>query len=186
MRPPRKRGIFGSQMERSLPQTLLAWWRAVPLKLVLLLVVLSLTLKNPEADKPYKKEKAEYYPFSNYPMYSQFDGEDFFVYIADQDGKPLPSKETFRITTPKIKKRFNKELGNVANSSDKKKSEVDGAELEAVAVTTLRTLDNRVADHPRVAALTELQLIYVDLRRGDGEIVVSERKLASIPVGENR
>jgi len=163
-------------MEKSFQVTALAAWRAIPLKLVLLLVVLSLTLKNPDG-------RAEYYPFSNYPMYSQFDGEDYFLYIADQDGKPLPSKDTFRITTPKIKKRFNQELGDVANRLDKKKSEVGGAELEAVAVTTLQTLNNSVPEHPRVAALTELQLIYVDLRRGDGEIAVTERKLASIPWG---
>ena len=151
-------------------------WRAIPLKLVLLLIVLSLTLKNPDG-------RAEYYPFSNYPMYSQFDGEDYYVYIADQNGEALPSKETFRITTPKIKKRFKSELGKVAKKLDKKKSEVDGEDLEAVAVTTLKTLTNAVPEHPRVAALTELQLIYVDLRRGDGEIEVTERKIASIPMG---
>jgi hypothetical protein len=161
-------------MEKKSPIDLLQdVWRAVPLKLVLLLIVLSLTLKNPDG-------RAEYYPFSNYPMYSQFDESDYFVYLADQDGEPLPSKETFRITTPKIKKRFKKELGAVAKRLDVKKSEVAGAELEAVAVTTLRSLDNAVPDHPRVAVLTELQLIYVDLRREGGEIVVEERKIGSI------
>ena len=88
----------GSPLDRAL-----GVWRAVPLKLVLLLVVLSLTLKNPDG-------RAEFYPFSNYPMYSQFDEEDYFVYIADQHGSPLPSKETFRITTPKIKKRFKRHV----------------------------------------------------------------------------
>ena len=154
-------------------------WQAVPLKLVIVLVVLSLCLKNPDG-------RAEYYPFSNYPMYSQFDGEDYFLYLADQDGQPLPSKETFRITTPKVKKRFKSELGKVAKQLGVKKREVDGVELEAVGVTTLLTLNNRVQDHPRVIGLTELQLIYVDLRRGDGEIVVSERKVAAIPVGGAR
>ena len=162
------------------PQTgALRIWQAVPLKLVIVLVVLSLSLKNPDG-------RAEYYPFSNYPMYSQFDGEDYFIYIADQDGEPLPSKETFRITTPKIKKRFKSELGKVAKRLGKKKAEVDGAQLEAVGVTTLLTLNNRVPDHPRVVELTELRLIYVDLRRGDGEIVVSERKIAAIPIGGAR
>ena len=151
-------------------------WHAVPLKLVALLVVLSLTLKNPDG-------RAEYYPFSNYPMYSQFDESDYFVYIADQDGEPLPSKATFRITTPKIKKRFKSELGAVAKRLGVKKGQVAGVELERVAVTTLQSLDNAVVDHPRVASLKELQLIYVDLRRGDGEILVSERKIGAIPIG---
>ena len=152
-------------------------WRAVPLKLVLLLVLLSLSLKNPDG-------RAEYYPFSNYPMYSQFDKEDYFVYIADQHGLPLPSKETFRITTPKIKKRFKSELGAVAARLGVRKSDVAGRELEAVGISTLQTLDNPVPGHPRVAALTELQLVYVDLRRGEGEIAVTERKIAAIPIGE--
>jgi hypothetical protein len=172
-------GIFNPLKERSTLESIAEIWRAIPLKLVLLLVVLSLTLRNPDG-------RAEYYPFSNYPMYSQFDGEDYFVYLADQDGKPLPSKDTFRITTPKVKKRFNSELAKVAKRLGKSKSDIGGAELEAVGVATLRTLDDRVAEHPRVAALTELQLIYVDLRLGAGAISVTERKLASIPMGESR
>ncbi|MFT4546610.1 MAG: hypothetical protein ACI8XO_000648 [Verrucomicrobiales bacterium] len=156
------------------PQALpLKIWHAIPLKLVLLLVALSLVLKNPDG-------RAEYYPFSNYPMYSQFDERDYFVYLADQDGKALPSKETFRITTPKVKKRFKKVLGKVAKELGKKKREVDGADLEAVAVTTLKSLMNAVPDHPRVATLTELQLIYVDLRREGDEIVVEQRKVGAI------
>lgn len=150
-------------------------WRAVPLKLVLLLVVLSLGLKNPDG-------RAEYYPFSNYPMYSQFDEQDYYLYIADQDRAPLPSKETFRITTPKIKKRFKSELGAVAKHLGVRKSEVAGAELQAVGIATLMTLDQPVLNHPRVVALTELQLVYVDLRRGDGEIEATERTIASIPM----
>ena len=162
----------GSPLDRAL-----GVWRAVPLKLVLLLVVLSLTLKNPDG-------RAEFYPFSNYPMYSQFDEEDYFVYIADQHGDPLPSKETFRITTPKIKKRFKSELGAVAQRLGVRKEEVAGADLEAVGVATLMTLDQPVAEHPRVASLTELQLIYVDLRRSGREIAVTEKKIATVQMGE--
>ena len=173
-------------MQSSLTDKLRGCWHAVPLKLVLVLVVLSLTLKNPEEGKAYKDEKAEYYPFSNYPMYSQFDESDYFVYLADQDGEPLPSKHTFRITTPKVKKRFKKHLGDTATRLKKKKSEVDGAELEAVAVKTLASLDNPVLEHPRVAALTELQLIYVDLRREGGKITKTERKIGSIPMEAGR
>jgi len=159
-------------------------WRAIPLKLVFLLVLLSLFLRNPKEGVPYKDQKAEYYPFSNYPMYSQFDEQDYYVYLADQDGEPLPSKATFRTTTPKIKKFFKGELETVARKLGKKKSEVDGDDLEAVAIKTLKSLDDAVADHPRVAALEELQLIYVDLRRVDGKIRSDKRKIATIPVEE--
>lgn len=168
---------MGALMKGTLRSGVLDVWRAIPLKLVLLLVLLSLYLKNPDG-------RAEYYPFSNYPMYSQFDERDYFVYIADQDGLPLPSKETFRITTPKIKKRFKSELGATAKRLGVKKSEVGGDDLTAVGVATLRTLDRAVVDHARVRDLTELQLIYVDLLSGDGEISVTEREIASIPFGE--
>ena len=159
--------------QRSSIEVIVEIWRAIPLKLVLLLIVLSLVLKNPDG-------RAEFYPFSNYPMYSQFDESDYFVYIADQNGEALPSKATFRITTPKIKKRFKKELKKVADKLDIKKSEVDGADLERVAVTTLKSLNNAVPDHPRVAGLSELQLIYVDLLREGDAIVIKERKIGSI------
>ena len=63
-----------------------------------------------------------------------------------------------------------------------KKGQVAGVELERVAVTTLQSLNNAMVDHPRVASLKELQLIYVDLRRKGKSIDKEERKIASIPV----
>ena len=171
------RGIFGDLMERSPLHLALDLWHAVPLKLVCLLVVLSLVLKNPDG-------KAEYYPFSNYPMYSNFDSEDFFVYLADQDGKALPSKETFRITAAKVKKRFNSELEEVAVKLKRKKSSIDGEALEKVGVATLNSLTNPVFEHPRMQSISELQLIYVELKGGEGKIVSNERMLASIPISK--
>ena len=151
--------------------TPLDYIRAVPLKLVFLLTLLGLFLRNPDGN-------AEYYPFSNYPMYSQFDGNDYYVYIADQDGNPLPSK-SHGITTPKIKKRFKKHLGVTAKKLGIKKAEVAGEPLEQVGITTLKTLrDNR-----GISDLEELQLFRVILNKQGSRIVKSPpEKIATMRI----
>ena len=149
--------------------TPLDYLRAVPLKLVLVLIVLAFILRNPDG-------RAEFYPFSDYPMYSQFDGNDYYVFIADHEGKPLPSKD-YGITTPKIKKRFKKRLGEAAKRLGKKKSQIDGEALENVGIETLRTLlDNR-----GVSELEELQLFRVSLDKDGSSIKKSPpEKIASL------
>ena len=150
--------------------TALAVFRAIPLKLVLLIVVLSMTLRNRDDHDGY----AEFYPFSNYPMYSKFDGEDYYLFLADHEGKPIPSKD-YGITTPKVKKRFKKRLDEAAERLGVKKSEVAGTDLEAVAIETLKTLDD-----PRIKELSGLQMFLVELRKTGPKITSEQRMIGEI------
>ena len=47
----------------------------------------------------------ENYPFSNYPMYSSFKRKSYYIYLADEIGKPLATSR-FGLTTPGLKKIF--------------------------------------------------------------------------------
>lgn len=153
--------------------TPLDYLRAVPLKLVIVLIALSFFLRNPDG-------VAEFYPFSYYPMYSKFDGNDYFLYIADHEGKPLPSKN-YGITTPKIKKRFKKRLREAADRLEMKKSQITGEHLEQVGIETLRTLRHNRG----VSELKELQLMRVSLNKQGSTIKKSApEKIASMRIDE--
>ena len=47
----------------------------------------------------------ENYPFSNFPMYSSFAKNSYYLYLADAAGRPLPTTR-FGMTTPGLKKIF--------------------------------------------------------------------------------
>lgn len=47
----------------------------------------------------------ENYPFSNFPMYSSFAKNSYYVYLADGNGQPLATTR-FGLTTPGMKKIY--------------------------------------------------------------------------------
>ena len=47
----------------------------------------------------------ENYPFSNFPMYSAFAKNSYYLYLADAAGRPLPTTR-FGVTTSRLKKIF--------------------------------------------------------------------------------
>ena len=52
----------------------------------------------------------EQFPFSNFPMYSSFGRDTYYVYLADGAGEPLATIASFGITTPILKKMYDTEL----------------------------------------------------------------------------
>ena len=52
----------------------------------------------------------EQFPFSNFPMYSSFGRDTYYVYLADGTGQPLPTIAAAGITTPILKKMYDAEL----------------------------------------------------------------------------
>ncbi len=73
----------------------------------------------------------EQFPFSNFPMYSNFDTEADVVYIADQTGQPVPMDMVFRSGSSTAKKAYKKELGKIT-AKDKRDSS-DATALERAA-----------------------------------------------------
>lgn len=83
-----------------------AFWLWLPFRHMTALVVALFVIK-------------EQFPFSNFPMYSNFDNEADVVYIADQNGKPVSMDEVFRSGSSTAKKAYKKELGKLT-SKDKR------------------------------------------------------------------
>ncbi len=82
-----------------------AFWLHVPFRHMTALVVVLFVIK-------------EQFPFSNFPMYSNFDAEASVVYIANQQGQPIGMDETFRSGSSTAKKAYKKELGKIVKPRD--------------------------------------------------------------------
>lgn len=60
----------------------------------------------------------EGYPFSYFPMYSRFHPRTWYVYASDASGEALASVDSFRLSTPKLKKIYRTELAAQRDSID--------------------------------------------------------------------
>jgi hypothetical protein len=83
-------------------QKLRSLWLCVPFRHMTVLVIALYVIK-------------EQFPFSNFPMYSNFDSEADVVFIADQNGQPLSMDDVFRSGSSTAKKAYKKELGKITN-----------------------------------------------------------------------
>lgn len=57
----------------------------------------------------------EWYPFSNFPMYSNFEKQAYYVYITDKNDQPVAMYPTFGNWPSGIKKMYDGKLKEVVN-----------------------------------------------------------------------
>lgn len=154
-----------------------ALWRVLPLKVCLFGVAFLWVAK-------------EFYPFSHFPMYSDFGPYDYVVFLSDQDGTPLPLEAiTAGIRTARLKKKFNGELNDVQEKigkiegkkppKEKMTAEQMAPAGEVALVWVIRRLEETQLLPPGV---TSVQLRHIGIAYEDGEIVITEpRLLAELP-----
>jgi len=152
-------------------QRLRRLWNALPLRLAIVLIALSWFAK-------------EFYPLSHYPMYSDFTSYDYVVFIADENGNPLPIENiSHGIRTARLKKHFNGGLnetreeireneGSAPNQRDMTPSQKKPA--GRATLEYLRTYLLDLESHARFEAYSELQLYQIGIYFEDGEIVRTE------------
>jgi hypothetical protein len=91
-----------------LPSSALAWIRRTRCKCLLVMTLLGLVLR-------------ENYPVSNFPMYSSFIAEAYYLYLTNAEGTPLATRR-FGLTAYELKKIFDrhgrKELKRYRKSED--------------------------------------------------------------------
>lgn len=155
-----------------------ALWSALPLKLCFFGVAFLWIAK-------------EFYPFSHFPMYSDFGPHDYVVFISDQDGKALPLEAvTAGIRTARLKKKFNGELNDVQDKIGKiegkkpAKEKMTAEQMAPAAEIALAWVMPRLAETRLLpGGVTAVQLRHVGISYEDGKIVVTEpRLLAELPV----
>jgi hypothetical protein len=123
----------------------------------------------------------EFYPFSNFPMYSSFEPDTYLVFITDLEDKPLPISTVFATSASDVKKTYDRKLGELKPRAPKgtRKVNLPAPLKKEAADATLAALVKRVSPSPHLAGKTGLRLHQVDIHY-DGD-QLSQR---STPVGE--
>jgi hypothetical protein len=122
----------------------------------------------------------ENFPFSNWPMYSNFAPESGYVYIVNGAGQPIAAATLFE-TAPRLRRQFERERKAASLRVRKSKDAKSSAEIEREAAAyLLNRLAQRLSPGEREAA-TGLGLVSARLRMDEKrKITVSERTVAMI------
>jgi hypothetical protein len=153
------------QRAMELPQRTLRWLQAWPWFAAS--IVLGFLIK-------------ENFPFSNWPMYSNFQPESGYVYIIDGAGEPIAAAKLFE-SAPRLRRQFDRERKAASLRVRENKQEKSSAEIEReAAAQLLKRLAQRLPPGEREAA-NGLGLVSVQLTMNEKrKITVSERTVAMI------
>ncbi|MBX7209420.1 MAG: hypothetical protein K1X78_13975 [Verrucomicrobiaceae bacterium] len=106
------------------PAGLRFWWLKLPFRHMTVLVVFLFVVK-------------EQFPFSNFPMYSNFDAEADVLYIADQSGRPIGMDAAFRTGSSTAKKAWKKEVARIVNPTKRDTRQATPEERKAAGAVVL-------------------------------------------------
>lgn len=106
------------------PMTLRTLWERLPFRHMTILVVALFVIK-------------EQFPFSNFPMYSNFDTEADALYIADQNGAPVPMDAIFRSGSSTLKKAWKKEVSKIVSMQNRDTRDSTTDERKAAGTVVL-------------------------------------------------
>ncbi len=136
------------------------------------------------------------FPFSSFPMYAGFPDRTHYVYLADDEGRPLPMHDFFGYRTTKIKRIYSNEMRDVFHSLKDSSESEEGDEIKLHTMTdeqlrpagdaTLRWLvaNDRRRKQRKGEPLPALRLYHVDVDRGpDGRLRRTARWVGSYAGG---
>jgi len=121
----------------------------------------------------------ESYPFSHFPMYKDPSPTEFYLFVADETGEPLPIAHMAGVSAAKVKKRWKSRLSEVGADWKDEPSEAfeqTGRELLA----SLRELAAaRKRPFPETVQLVRADISYLDDQfREDLYVVATEKGAA--------
>ncbi|HET9523522.1 MAG TPA: hypothetical protein VFO90_04780 [Terrimicrobiaceae bacterium] len=120
----------------------------------------------------------ENFPFSHWPMYSNFAPSSAYVYVVNGEGAPL-AIATFFETAPRLRRQFEREWKAGLKARDARAQSEADIEREA-ATHVLERLARRLPPDERAAA-GRLGLVRANLKMDETRAIsVSERTLAMI------
>jgi hypothetical protein len=123
----------------------------------------------------------EWYPFSNFPMYSKFEKQAYYVFITDLDDKPVPTFPIFSVWPSHIKKIYDAEIKAIAKQLGKASKKLTAEERRPAGDRVLKQLSEQSRTPEKVKEHSGYRLQQVDIFLKDGHIV----KEATL-VGESR
>jgi hypothetical protein len=157
---------------------LLTLWQALPLKFLWLLVLFSAFLL-PWLQRKQSKP-GEFYPFSNFPMYSKFAPNTYYVMVTDLQDNPIPITPLTGKVLSNLKKTYDTELRTIkAQSGPDMRLETMPLHLRSQAGQKTLTWLNAFIPSPDRSQLGGLRLKQINISWKDGSI-----QKETLPVGE--
>lgn len=161
-------------------QPLLHLLTAIPHRLhwaLVLLMALVIPVLTMRTEKP-----GEFYPFSNFPMYSRFAPDTYYVFVSDLNDEPIAVGNTFGTAISNVKKAYDRKLTNFKKEAGGKgkKADLPAATKRIAADEVLRWLTDNAPDREVVRAHSGLRLHQVDVIFKDGRVSKSSRQVGEI------
>jgi hypothetical protein len=168
------------------------WFLWVPHKFHWFFVLLTgllvpfLTRNNPDP-----KQRGEWYPYSNFPMYSTFEDTAYYVYVTDLEDKPLALAPTFGTWGSQVKKTYDKylkeEVKRLKSEAEKQGekyrtriSQMPGEECRPAGDATLRQLMDGARDEDGVRSRPGFRLYQIDITLENGQIVQRKKRVGEV------
>jgi hypothetical protein len=131
---------------------------------------------------PNPEQRGEWYPFSNFPMYSTFEDTAYYVYVTDLEDRPLPLVPTFGMTGSEVKKKYDRLLkaevarlkAEAVARGEKYRSRIfqmSGEECRPAGDAALRELCGNVKTQEEIRRHPGLRLYQLDITMEDGSIM---------------
>lgn len=127
----------------------------------------------------------EEYPFSNFPMYSNFQRDARVVWVADQNGDPVPTNDYFGRRASTIKKIFDTRMSEMKREAKRGGRPIppdEEAAREAAALVLAELWKGRRENRLERAGITELRFLEQNIRFEGDQFVETEIQLAVRPM----
>lgn len=155
---------------------------------LVLLMGIAIPLLTARTEKP-----GEFYPFSNFPMYSTFEPETYYVYVTDGAGRPVAIGTLFSKSPSDVKKIYDRKLSALKpREKGRRKLELSPSLKAEAAGETLQWLEDNISNARRSEMLTlgtlrlhEVVIVYRDGAISKSDIIVGERALAPSPATQS-
>ncbi len=168
------------------------WIAWNPMRVLWLLVIFSGVIvpwltRNHEV----KAQRGEWYPFSNFPMYSTFEPTAYYVYITDENDKPVAIWQTFGTWPSAVKKgydaflkaevvRLKEEAKKQGGKYSRRIVEMSGDECRPAGDAILRQLRDASPNQDEIRKHKGYRLNQVDITLDDGRIVQKTKRVGEI------
>jgi len=150
-------------------RSVLTWLRGEPCRFLWVVVILS-SLVIPWLTRATAKP-GEFYPFSNFPMYSRFLPRTYYVMVTDLTDAPVATVPLSGQVSSNIKKAYDRNLDELkkASAGKYKKADLPVEERQKAGAKVLTWL-MELSDPAKLKAMGGLRLKQVDLFIEDGKI----------------
>ena len=140
---------------------------------------------------PVQAQRGEWYPFSNFPMYSSFEPTAYYVYVTDENDVPVSIWQTFGTWPSAVKKgydallkaevvRLKSEALKRGGKYSRRIVEMEGEECRPAGDAMLRQLRDSSPHQDAVRKHRGFRLQQVDITIEKGRIVQKTKRVGEI------